>query len=81
VRVLYGHPFETPYAESQKSLVESLYSWEGSIPEAVDFIDQLKLDYVFFGERERVLGQPKWIMDLPLVFTLESVEIYEVVTP
>jgi hypothetical protein len=81
VKVLYGHPFETPYAESQKSLVESLYAWEGPIAEAIDFIDQLKLDYVFYGERERVLGQPEWIMDLPLVFTSESVEIYEVVAP
>ena len=81
VKVLYGHPFETPYAESQKSFVESLYAWEGPIAEAIDFIDQLKLDYVFYGERERLLGQPEWIMDLPLVFTSESVEIYEVVVP
>jgi len=81
VRVLYGHPFETPYAESQKSLVESLYAWEGSIAGAIDFIDQLNLDYVFLGERERVLGQPEWIMELPLVFTLQGVEIYEVDSP
>jgi hypothetical protein len=41
----------------------------------------LNLDYVFFGERERGLGQPEWIMDLPLVFTSDSVEIYEVDIP
>jgi hypothetical protein len=81
VRVLYGHPFETPYAESQKSLVESLYAWEGSISEAINLIDQLNLDYVFLGERERLLGYPEWIMELPLLFTSHGIEIYEVVSP
>lgn len=81
VRVLYGHPFETPYAESQKSLVESLYAWEGSIEEAINLIDQLKLDYVFLGERERLLGHPEWTLELPLLFTSHGVEIYEVVSP
>ena len=81
VRVLYGHPFETPYAESQKSLVESLYAWEGSNAEAIDLIDQLDLVFIFFGERERVLGEPEWIMELPMVFTYQAVEIYEVVSP
>ena len=81
VRVLYGHPFETIYAESQKSLVESLYAWNGSRAGAIDFIDQLDIDYVFLGEREKVLGYPEWIVELPLVFTSQGVEIYEVVSP
>jgi len=81
VRVLYGHPFETPYAESRRSLVESLYAWEGPIAGAMHFIEQLDLDYVFLGERERVIGQPEWIMELPLVFTSQGVEIYEAVSP
>ncbi|HEY44631.1 MAG TPA: hypothetical protein G4O11_11680 [Anaerolineae bacterium] len=81
VRVLYGHPFETPYADTQKSLVVSLYAWEGSIAEAINLLDQLDLDYVFFGERERVLGQPEWIGGLPLVFESQGVEIYEVTFP
>ncbi len=81
LRVLYGHPFETPYAKSQKTLVESLYAWEGSIVGAIDFIDQLGLDYVFLGERERALGHPEWIMEFPLVFTSQGVEIYKVASP
>ncbi|KPK89362.1 MAG: hypothetical protein AMJ88_17720 [Anaerolineae bacterium SM23_ 63] len=81
VRVLYGHPFETPYADTQRSLVESLYAWQGSTEEANHLIDQLDLDYVFFGERERKLGQPEWIEQLSLVFDSQGVEIYEVTSP
>jgi hypothetical protein len=81
VRVLYGHPFETPYADTQRSLVESLYAWEGSIAEAIDLLDQLGIDYVFFGERERILGRPDWIEQLPLVFKSQGMEIYEVTAP
>jgi hypothetical protein len=81
VQVLYGHPFETPYADTQKSLVESLYAWEGSIAEAIDLLDELGLDYVFYGERERELGRPEWIGQLPLVFKSQGVEIYEVTSP
>ncbi|UCF61943.1 MAG: hypothetical protein JSV37_04450, partial [Anaerolineaceae bacterium] len=81
VRVLYGHPFETLDAENQKSLVESLYFWQGSNAGAMDFIEQLDIDYIFLGERERVLGEPEWIMKFPLIFTSQGVEIYEVVSP
>jgi hypothetical protein len=81
VRVLYGHPFETPDAENQKSLVESLYAWEGLNAGAIDLIDQLEIAYIFLGERERALGDPEWIMDFPLIFTSQGVEIYEVVSP
>jgi hypothetical protein len=81
VRVLYGHPFETPNAENQKSLVESLYAWEGLNAGAIDLIDQLEIAYIFLGERERALGDPEWIMDFPLIFTSQGVEIYEVVSP
>ena len=81
MRVLYGHPFETLNAESKKSLVESLYAWDGSKAGAIDFIDKLDIDYVFLGERERVLGQPEWITEFPLAFASQGVEIYKVVSP
>jgi hypothetical protein len=81
VRVLYGHPFETPYANVQLSLVESLYAWEGSTEEAIHLIDHLDLDYVFFGERERALGQPEWMERFPLVYESQGVEIFEVAFP
>jgi hypothetical protein len=81
VRVLYGHPFETLDAENQKSLVESLYAWEGSNAEAMDFVEQLDIGYIFLGERERELGEPEWIMEFPLIFASQGVEIYKVVSP
>ena len=81
VRVLYGHPFETPDADTQKALVESIYAWNGPIEEGRRLLSNQGIDLIFYGQRERALGQPTWIEGLPLVFQSGEVEIYEAVMP
>ena len=81
VRVLYGHPFETPDAEGQKAFVESIYAWEGSIEDGRRQLSNQGIDLIFYGPRERELGRPTWIEGLPRVFQSGDVEIYEAVRP
>lgn len=81
LRVLYGHPFETPDAETQEALVRSLYASTAGIEEANLLLNSQGVDYIFFGERERELGEPPWLEKLPQVFQSGKVEIHEVVRP
>ena len=75
VRVLYGHPFETPDAEMQAALVASLYQDEG---EGLDQLRELGITWVYFGQDERRMGQPEWLTDLELRWQESDVAIYEV---
>ena len=81
VRVLYGHPFETPDADTQKALVESIYAWDGSIEDGRRLLSNQGIDLIFYGQRERALGRPTWLEGLPLVFQSGNVEIYQAVIP
>ena len=59
-RVLYGHPFETVNAEAEEKAVTDFFAQAGS-PAAIDFLVGRKIDYVFYGPREQLLGQmPDW---------------------
>jgi len=81
VRVLYGHPFETPDADTQKALVESIYAWDGSIEDGRRLLSDQGIDLIFYGQRERAIGRPTWLEGLPRVFQSGNVEIYEAVMP
>jgi len=54
VRVIYGHPFETLNAPKMKALVEDFFT--GRMDRATVLREQ-KVDYIFFGPRERRLGE------------------------
>jgi hypothetical protein len=57
-RVIYGHPFETIEAETQRQAVEDFFA--GRTPLA-EFTAHYPVDYVFWGPREMqmsVLGKP-----------------------
>lgn len=81
VRVLYGHPFETPDAEAQEALVRSLYGSIEDPEEAGRILNRYGVDYVYFGGSERELGEPTWLEGFPQVFQSGTVEIFEVVIP
>ncbi|HIE37960.1 MAG TPA: hypothetical protein EYH30_06140 [Anaerolineales bacterium] len=53
-RVVYGHPFETVNAEARQAQVERF--WAGQRDPA--WLDALGVDYLFYGPRERTLGEP-----------------------
>jgi hypothetical protein len=75
-RVLYGHPFETINAEEQEKLVTGFFQLGLSAAERRDFIDAQNISYIFYGPRERQLGDLEILVDWSLVFRLDDVEIY-----
>jgi hypothetical protein len=81
IRVLYGHPFETPNAEEQEQKVLALYRWVGRADEGFDLLVEYGVDYVIYGRAERFLGEPTWLDLLPIVFQRGDVEILEVRLP
>ena len=81
LRVLYGHPFETPEAENQLALVEELFASQEPGSQGLKSLHVLKINYVFFGPRERELGLPEWIDELRLVSEHGEFLIYEINSP
>ena len=77
-RVLYGHPFETIEAEEKKALVEEFFR-EGVGSRAGREIARLyRPAYVFYGPRERELGEPASEHGiLTVVYQNESVTIMD----
>ncbi len=73
VRVLYGHPFETPHADQQRERVESLFA-SGSLSD----LRRAGVEYVVYGPRERDLGRPAWLSDLLTTFRSGRVRVLEV---
>jgi hypothetical protein len=82
VRVLYGHPFESPNAAQAEASVLRLINWQGTIDEALRQARSLRLDFVYIGQSERSLahGTPWWD-SLPAVYASEGVRIYQVAVP
>jgi hypothetical protein len=78
VRVLYGHPFETPHAETSLQSIVALFTWRDSADTGLDLLRSTAVDWVLYGPRERELGEPTWLEELPLVFEQDQVAIYEV---
>ncbi len=56
-RVLYGHPFETVDAEAQEALVTGFYADGKTSAQLAAFLQAQGIDYVFYGPRERALGE------------------------
>lgn len=78
VRVLYGHPFETPLAAEQRSLVEALFRSDQDPAQGLRAVRDLNVKLIFYGPREQELGRPAWLGMLDPVHAGEGVSIYEV---
>lgn len=75
VRVLYGHPFETPGAAQARELLASLYAGgHDAKPRLLD----LRVEYVLFGPDERALGRASWLEGRQPVYQGGEVALYEV---
>jgi hypothetical protein len=63
-QVVYGHPFETLNAESQKADVEKFYQGNMGVNEQAKFLTENQVKFVVYGPRERALGnieiKPNW---------------------
>ncbi|HKZ54213.1 MAG TPA: hypothetical protein VJ123_01950 [Anaerolineales bacterium] len=81
VRVLYGHPFETPHAQEEEALVRRFYAWADAPEDALTLLQARGIDFVVYGPEERALGKPAWLASLPGAFRAGSLAIYAVPTP
>ena len=52
-RVIYGHLYETAYAEQEKQTVEDYFSGQMDAAQADALLTQRKVDFVFCGPREQ----------------------------
>jgi len=76
-RVIYGHPFETIYAEQEKQAVQRFFTGTMNSKDVQDFILSRSVDYILIGPREEALGD----IDLPPtalpVYGSENLMIYQ----
>ena len=77
-RVIYGHPYETVNAESAKAAVTAFFTDEMTSAAAGKFLKTQGVDYIFYGPRERVLGEMPKLSTIESVFTLDTVTLYKV---
>ena len=80
LRVLYGHPFETPDADAQKLKVEELFKTGGAASSGMQTLLEEGVEYVFYGPREQEIGDPAWLADLELIGDFGEVRLYKVVS-
>ena len=76
-QVIYGHPFETVRAEAEKQVVLGFFQTMTE-DEAHTFIIERGVDYIFFGPRERAVGDLPITQGLELAFEAGGVQIYAV---
>ena len=76
-RVIYGHPFETINAEEEEKMVTRFYEQYLSDTEAIDFVNERKIDYIYFGQNESALGTPQYLNHFDLIYDHNQVKIYD----
>jgi hypothetical protein len=81
VRVVYGHPFETPNASKELAQVESLFASTTRLASALPVLESRGVEYVYFGPEEKALGPAHWPEELPAVCRCGQVVIAEVRAP
>ena len=78
LRVLYGHPFETPDADAQRQKVEELFSTSGPASSGMQALIEGGIEYVFYGPREQEIGNPAWLAELERIAEFDNVRFYKV---
>jgi hypothetical protein len=81
VRVVYGHPFETPRASEELAQVEWLFAATTDLASALPVLESRGVDFVYYGPEERALGPASWPEELPAACTCGRVIIARVRTP
>ncbi len=76
LRVIYGHEFETIHAVENKAVVTDIYAGRISTSEISSVLKNKQVRYIFWGPRERRLGQAEFLINLKPVYKNESVEIF-----
>lgn len=82
VRVMVGHPFETPGYQQRVDLVDRWFDGQGGAAKPSAELAKWNLDYVFYGPGERALGpRPAWLDSLPVVYDHDDVQIFAIGPP
>jgi len=76
--VIYGHPFETIYAEREEEAVTAFFEGHSSAVEIATFLDERGVDYVFYGPREQRLGSLEFNTQFSPVLSTDDVVLYQV---
>ncbi|MBN1779382.1 MAG: hypothetical protein JW816_04155 [Candidatus Buchananbacteria bacterium] len=75
-----GHPVETPFYNQKKSDPVWYFSNQKSASQQRQFLQEQKIDYVFYGPQEKLIN-PDWSADqkyLKLIYHNQSVDVYQV---
>jgi hypothetical protein len=77
-RVFYGHPFETPRADDQEALVLKLWGWSREPLLGLQALQEAGVEYAFYGEEEKMLGDPSWLPLVELAHREGGSQLYKV---
>jgi hypothetical protein len=75
-RVIYGHPFETVNASQEKKSSQSFYDGVWDEEKSLNFLTERGVNEVFYGPREKKLGNPAVLKLLPVIYQQGDVTIY-----
>jgi len=82
VKVVAGHPFETPQVQARTAQIRALFEGKLSGRTTDQWLDDWGVTYVFYGPRERALGPPPpWTGGFLSVFEAAGVTIYARAAP
>jgi hypothetical protein len=76
LRVLYGHPFETVNALKEKQDITDFFTGKMENGKAKDYIQKKGIDWIYYGPRERALGNPSVIQGIKPVMEFGNVLIF-----
>ncbi len=77
VRVLYGHPFETPNASFWQDEVQSLLTWDDDADDAIQILDQYEVEWVLLDQSALAEEAPNWSQLLNLRLSVDGLRILE----
>jgi hypothetical protein len=77
-RVVYGHPFETIHADLEKESVLEFFSGQLSFEDEMNYLKNKKIDYIFYGPREKALSTNLIFDNETIIYTNDDVDIYQV---
>jgi hypothetical protein len=76
-RVVYGHPVETIRADERRDQVTAFWKGEMSPSELPHFLAENRVSYVFWGPRERAIGNALPPEGSELVFEAQDTRVYK----
>lgn len=76
--VIYGHPYESINAERAKADVIKFISGNDLSYEESEFLYNNSVDYIFWGEREKMIAENNLLFSYPLLYSNDSVSVFAI---